>query len=116
MKKMTIASITITMTDKMREKYQKEFDEIDNKCSALQKLDKGITTSMSFNVPVSTTDELQIKCEVFKEVFLAAHKITGLIISGADKNNVVSKEYLHAAVLGNMVLDELKKRKLINIL
>lgn len=113
---MTIASITITMTDEQRKKYPKEFDEINNKCSALVKLGKGITSAMSFNVPVSNTDELQLKCEEFKEVFLAAHKITGLIISGVDKHNVVSKKWLHAAVLGNQVLNELKKRNLINIL
>jgi len=98
---MTIASITITMTDKMREKYQKEFDEIDDKCSALQKLGKGITCSMSFNIPISTTDNLQLLANEFNKDYLVATKT-----SNSDK-------YFSAALMGRQIINELCKRNLI---
>jgi len=99
---MTIASITITMTDEMRKKYQKEFDEIEDKCSALKDLDKGISTRMSFNIPVSTTDDLQIWADDFNREFIAAHKKTG------DPN-----AYLYPVLLGRQLIEELCKRNLI---
>jgi len=98
---MTIASISITMTDEKRKKYQKEFDEIDDKCSALQKLDKGISCSMSFNVPVSTTDDLQMLSNEFNKDYLLATKT-----SDSDK-------YFRAALMGRQIINELCKRNLI---
>jgi len=97
---MTIASITITMTDEKREKYQKEFDEIEDKCTALTNLDKSILTKVSFNKPTDG-DHLQMLSNEFNKDYLIATKT-----SNSDK-------YFRAALMGRQIINELCKRNLI---